>query len=90
MDSAKLLNHYCVKYYYFNDGYFDVTTSATIDTVQPKRAIKYLVNRKSCLLLDTIKNDFYTALDSYMIQKIGLYNQENNIKRSILKKNEIV
>jgi hypothetical protein len=34
-----------LKYYYFNDGYFDVTTKATLDTVKPKQgAIKYLVN----------------------------------------------
>ena len=67
MDSSKTTKSLLrLKYYYFNDGYFDVTTSATLDTVQPKRvAVKYLVNRKAAYLLDTIKTTIATpALDS--------------------------
>jgi hypothetical protein len=35
MDSSKTTKS-LLKYYYFNDGYFDVTTSAALDTVQPR------------------------------------------------------
>ena len=61
-----------LKYYYFNDGYFDVTTSATVDTIHPKRAtIKYVINTKDAYLLDTIKTTIATpALDSlYEVRK---------------------
>jgi hypothetical protein len=45
MDSAKTTKSLLrLKYFYFNDGYFDVQTSAAIDTLTPKRAaVKYVV-----------------------------------------------
>jgi hypothetical protein len=38
IDSAKTTKSLLRLYYYFNDGYFDVTTAAILDTVKPKKS----------------------------------------------------
>ncbi|EIA09658.1 BamA/TamA family outer membrane protein [Flavobacterium frigoris] len=55
-----------LKYYYFNNGFFDVEANNEIDTLSIKRAIvKYAINTGSGYLLDTIKTSISTAvLDS--------------------------
>jgi outer membrane protein assembly factor BamA len=64
MDSAKTTKSLLrLKYFYFNDGYFDVQTSAAIDTLTPKRAaVKYVVTTGAAYALDTIR--LLPALDS--------------------------
>ncbi|MDG2431474.1 BamA/TamA family outer membrane protein [Flavobacterium sp.] len=72
IDSAKTTKSLLrLKYYYFNDGYFDVATKASVDTTSPKRAaVKYLVNTGAAYLLDTIKATITTpALDSLFQSK---------------------
>lgn len=55
-----------LKYYYFNNGYFNVLTDYTIDTVGKKRAsINYNITTGPAYKLDTIKTKIMTpALDS--------------------------
>jgi outer membrane protein assembly factor BamA len=67
MDSAKTTKSLLrLKYFYFNDGYFNVKTSAALDTLKPKRAaVKYAVTTGAAYLLDTIKTTIATSeLDS--------------------------
>ncbi|PTT15738.1 hypothetical protein DBR27_03295, partial [Flavobacterium sp. HMWF030] len=67
-----------LKYYYFNSGYFNVTTDYTIDSVAKKKAkINYNITTGPGYTLDTIKTNIMTpALDS-------LY--KNNPEPSFLK-----
>lgn len=67
-----------LKYYYFNNGYFNVLTDYTIDTVGRKRAaVNYNITTGPAYKLDTIRTDIKTpALDS-------LY--KTNIEPSALK-----
>lgn len=67
-----------LKYYYFNSGYFNVTTDYTIDSVAKKKAkINYNITTGPGYTLDTIKTNIMTpALDS-------LY--KNNTEPSFLK-----
>lgn len=61
-----------LKYYYFNNGYFNVTTDYKIDTINTKKAkIKYTVTTGKPYTLDTLKTTILTpALDSlYEINK---------------------
>lgn len=45
-----------LKYYYFNNGYFDVKVNSQHDTVKPKRGkIKYEITTNNAYTLDTIK-----------------------------------
>ncbi|GEC71041.1 Outer membrane protein assembly factor BamA [Flavobacterium flevense] len=45
-----------LKYYYFNNGYFDVKTSYTQDTISEKRGkIKYAITTNKAYFLDSIK-----------------------------------
>lgn len=55
-----------LKYYYFNNGYFNVITDYTIDTVGRKRAaINYNITTGPAYKLDTIRTSIKTpALDS--------------------------
>lgn len=55
-----------LKYYYFNNGYFNVLTDYTIDTVGRKRAaINYNITTGPAYKLDTIRTNIKTpALDS--------------------------
>lgn len=55
-----------LKFYYFNNGYFNVKTDYTIDTVGRKRAaINYNITTGPAYKLDTIKSNILTpALDS--------------------------
>ena len=55
-----------LKYYYFNNGYFNVTTDYSIDSVARKKAkINYLITTGPAYILDTIKTNIMTpALDS--------------------------
>ncbi|MBB4800397.1 outer membrane protein assembly factor BamA [Flavobacterium nitrogenifigens] len=55
-----------LKYYYFNNGYFNVLTDYTIDTVGRKRAaINYNITTGPAYKLDTIRTSIKTpALDS--------------------------
>ncbi|NRT16087.1 outer membrane protein assembly factor BamA [Flavobacterium sp. 28A] len=55
-----------LKYYYFNKGYFDVTTSYKLDTIKNKKAkISYLIDTKKPYLLDSLKTTISTpVLDS--------------------------
>lgn len=67
MDSVKTTKSLLrLKYFYFNDGYFNIKTSAALDTLKPKRAVvKYAVTTGIAYLLDTIKTTISTpALDS--------------------------
>jgi hypothetical protein len=92
MDSAKTTKSLLrLKYFYFNDGYFDVKTSAAIDTLTLSAAVK-LVTTGAAYALDTIKTLFLPCarLVIPFKKRTQFYNQVNNIKRSILKKNEIV
>ena len=67
-----------LKYYYFNSGFFNVTTDYTIDSVAKKKAkINYIITTGPGYTLDTIKTNIMTpALDS-------LY--KNNTEVSFLK-----
>ncbi|MFV5693892.1 BamA/TamA family outer membrane protein [Flavobacterium sp. LB3P122] len=61
-----------LKYYYFNNGYFNVKASYIIDTLKTKRAeIKYAITTQEPYLLDTVTTTILTpALDSlYEINK---------------------
>ena len=55
-----------LKYYYFNDGFFNVNASYKLDTLSPKKIkIKYAVTTGNPYLLDSIKTTIPTpALDS--------------------------
>ncbi|TRX42361.1 translocation and assembly module lipoprotein TamL [Flavobacterium restrictum] len=55
-----------LKYYYINNGYFNVKTSYSIDTIAPKKAaIKYAIQLGNPFLLDSLKTSIRTpALDS--------------------------
>lgn len=55
-----------LKYYYFNNGFFNVKANYEIDTLSIKRAkIKYLINTGAGYVLDTIKTRISTpVLDS--------------------------
>jgi hypothetical protein len=56
IDSAKTTKSLLrLKYYYFNDGYFDVTTKATLDTVKPKQGKSYLINTGPAYVLTLLK-----------------------------------
>ncbi|MBS7229861.1 BamA/TamA family outer membrane protein [Flavobacterium psychroterrae] len=67
-----------LKFYYFNNGYFNVATDYSIDSVATKKAkINYLITTGPAYTLDTIKTNIKTpALDS-------LY--KNNNEPSFLK-----
>ncbi|MFH6998310.1 BamA/TamA family outer membrane protein [Flavobacterium sp. FlaQc-57] len=67
-----------LKFYYFNSGYFNVTTDYTIDSIAKKKAkINYNITTGPAYTLDTIKTNIMTpALDS-------LY--RNNTEPSFLK-----
>jgi len=63
-----------LKYYYFNNGYFNVDADFKHDTIRRKRGkITYNVNLKKPYFLDTIKSNIATfALDSiYELRKTG-------------------
>jgi len=55
-----------LKYYYFNSGYFNVSTDYTIDSVAKKKAqVNYNITTGPAYILDTIKSKIMTpALDS--------------------------
>ncbi|MFZ0598964.1 MAG: outer membrane protein assembly factor, partial [Flavobacterium sp.] len=55
-----------LKFYYFNNGYFNVATDYSIDSVATKKAkINYLITTGPAYTLDTIKTNIKTpALDS--------------------------
>ncbi|MFH7003763.1 translocation and assembly module lipoprotein TamL [Flavobacterium bizetiae] len=55
-----------LKFYYFNNGYFNVATDYSIDSVARKKAkINYLITTGPAYTLDTIKTNIKTpALDS--------------------------
>lgn len=55
-----------LKYYYFNEGFFNVNASYKLDTLSPKKIkIKYAVTTGNPYLLDSIKTTIHTpALDS--------------------------
>ncbi|MEP6803357.1 MAG: BamA/TamA family outer membrane protein [Flavobacterium sp.] len=55
-----------LKFYYFNNGYFNVATDYSIDSVARKKAkINYLITTGPAYILDTIKTNIKTpALDS--------------------------
>lgn len=55
-----------LKYYYFNNGYFNVSTDYSIDSVARKKAkINYLITTGPAYTLDTINSNILTpALDS--------------------------
>lgn len=55
-----------LKFYYFNNGYFNVATDYSIDSVAKKKAkINYLITTGPAYTLDTIKTNIKTpALDS--------------------------
>ena len=55
-----------LKYYYFNNGYFNVTTDYSIDSVARKKAkIDYIITTGPAYSLDTIRTNILTpALDS--------------------------
>jgi outer membrane protein assembly factor BamA len=55
-----------LKYYYFNNGYFNVKATYTIDTLKTKRAkINYAITTQEPYLLDTLRTTILTpALDS--------------------------
>ncbi|SDW99477.1 translocation and assembly module lipoprotein TamL [Flavobacterium degerlachei] len=55
-----------LKYYYFNNGFFNVTANNEIDTISIKRAkVKYEIKTGNGYLLDTIKTSISTpVLDS--------------------------
>jgi outer membrane protein assembly factor BamA len=61
-----------LKYYYFNNGYFNVKATYAIDTLKTKRAkIKYAITTQEPYLLDSLRTTILTpALDSlYEINK---------------------
>ncbi|KQO34556.1 hypothetical protein ASF10_02265 [Flavobacterium sp. Leaf82] len=55
-----------LKFYYFNNGYFNVATDYSIDSVARKKAkVNYLITTGPAYTLDTIKTNIMTpALDS--------------------------
>lgn len=55
-----------LKFYYFNNGYFNVVTDYTIDSIARKKAqINYNITTGPAYILDTIKTKILTpALDS--------------------------
>lgn len=55
-----------LKFYYFNNGYFNVSTDYTIDSIARKKAhINYIITTGPGYILDTIKTKILTpALDS--------------------------
>ena len=55
-----------LKYFYFNDGYFNVKTNYEIDSVSAKKAkIKYTVTTGSPFIIDTLKTTILSpVLDS--------------------------
>jgi outer membrane protein assembly factor BamA len=55
-----------LKFYYFNNGYFNVKTDYSIDSVARKKAkVNYLITTGPAYMLDTIKTNILTpALDS--------------------------
>ena len=70
-----------LKYYYFNNGYFNVTTDYKIDTISTKKAkIKYTVTTGKPYTLDTLKTTISTpALDSlYEINKSNTFLKSGN------------
>ena len=65
-----------LKYYYFNNGYFNVNAAYKIDTLSIKKAkIKYTIKSGNPFFLDTIKSSIATpALDSlYQINKFNSF-----------------
>jgi outer membrane protein assembly factor BamA len=68
-----------LKYYYFNNGFFNVTADYKIDTIGPKRAkIKYEVTKGKPYFIDSIRTTILTpTLDS-----LYLTNQSNSIIKS--------
>lgn len=67
IDSTKTLKTLQrLKYYYFNNGYFNIQASSTLDSIKPKRgAINYTITTGPAYLLDSIKTTISTpALDS--------------------------
>ncbi len=75
-----------LKYYYFNNGYFNVKATYKIDTLKTKRAeIKYAITTQEPYLLDSLKTTILTpALDSlYGINKSKTLIQSGNQYKTI-------
>jgi len=62
-----------LKYYYFNNGYFDVKAKYDLDSLSEKKAkIKYTITTGNPFLLDTITTSIHTpVLDSMYRSKIS-------------------
>ncbi|MGO4905639.1 translocation and assembly module lipoprotein TamL [Flavobacterium sp. W20_MBD1_R3] len=70
-----------LKYYYFNNGYFNVDAAYTIDTLSIKKAkINYAITPGNAFFLDTLKTTISTpALDSlYQINKENTFIKSGN------------
>ena len=61
-----------LKYYYFNNGYFDIKANYKVDSINEKKAkIKYTITTGNPFLLDTITTTIHTPeLDSMYKSKI--------------------
>jgi outer membrane protein assembly factor BamA len=65
-----------LKYYYFNNGYFNVKATYSLDSLSAKKAkIKYAINTGNPYFLDTIKTTIHTpVLDSlFQISKSNTF-----------------
>ena len=70
-----------LKYYYFNNGFFNVSAKYTIDTVSAKKAkIKYTITTGKPYVLDTLKTTILTpVLDSlYQVSKANTFLKSGN------------
>ncbi|RTY82793.1 outer membrane protein assembly factor [Flavobacterium sp. GSP27] len=70
-----------LKYYYFNNGYFNVNANYNIDTLSLKKAkIKYAITPGNAFFLDTLKTTILTpALDSlYQTNKSNTFLKSGN------------
>ncbi len=75
-----------LKYYYFNNGYFNVTANSKTDTLDAKRAkIKYEITKGKPYILDSIRTTIFTpALDSlYKINKASSIIKSGNKYQTI-------
>lgn len=70
-----------LKYYYFNNGFFNVTTNYEMDSISAKKAkIKYAITTGKAYTLDTIKTTIATpVLDSlYEVNKSNTFLKSGN------------
>ena len=70
-----------LKYYYFNNGFFNVKANYTIDTLSTKKAkIKYAITTLEPFTLDSLKTTILTpALDSlYKVNKSNTFIKSGN------------